>query len=91
MKYPALFAALGALLLMAAPSSANNPAYAPDLRRAFMDSCAGLSRQMVSPCQCVLEHIERSIPQAEFEQLLQSGRATNDPRVMAVARKCTGQ
>jgi len=79
------------LLVAVVASAAVAKPYPQDMRRSFMQSCAGLSKELVTPCRCVLNGIEASIPKDQFEKLLASGKAESDPRIASVARKCNEQ
>lgn len=65
--------------------------YPIETRRAFMQSCVGLSKELVQPCRCVLQKLEGSIPADEFEKRLAAGRLDKDPRFASMARQCSGK
>lgn len=85
-----LLCAFSAAILLPLAAHAADP-YPTELRRAFMERCVGLSKELVEPCRCVLGQVERSITPEEVQKQLAAGTLDKDPRFAAIARQCSGQ
>ena len=84
----ALITSLAAMLIAAAASAQSYP---QPLRRAFIESCVGVSKELVQPCRCILEGLERSILADDLEALIKANRADKDPRVQSITQNCARQ
>lgn len=79
------------LIVIFTTSAAFAQSYPQPLRRAFIESCVGLSKELVQPCRCILQGLERSIRADDLEALINAGRADKDPRVQSITQNCARQ
>ncbi len=57
-------------------------------KRAFMTSCAGFSRELVEPCQCILREIETRYSQKELEEVLAAPPAKRTEVIQSLSKYC---
>lgn len=76
------------LIMLLLPGIALAKPYPADVKRNFVQSCAGFKTQIIPHCSCIIDNIEKVIPFREYEKLMLSGKAENDRRIDAIANRC---
>lgn len=59
----------------------------PD-RRAFLQSCVGMYKEMIPACRCMLIGLQSAIPFDEFVVMTQKGDPQRDARFTSIANRC---
>ena len=78
------------MALMATSALANDETqYPQQIRAGFLDKCVGLNQELVEPCKCILQGLQRHIPYETFEtEILKMPDPMQDRRVLAIAQQC---
>ncbi len=85
---PALFFALTALLWLNTPPALANEAYPKKVRIAFLDSCVKLNKELVEPCKCIINNLEKHLSYEKFQTVIQQADPMQDRTVKAISQPC---
>lgn len=62
--------------------------YPDNVKLAFLRNCVGFHKEMLKPCQCMIDSFEKRLPLEDFTDLANTDDPVSDKRFTTIANFC---